>query len=72
MAVKTQIFTVATIDDLVDEKDGQVTVLIASSADYVIGKVEQATITIKDNDDLPTLSIHAEDSHVGEENDDGK
>ena len=63
----TQIFTVETIDDLVDEQDGQVTVLIASSTDYVIDEDVQATITIKDNDDLPTLSIHAENSHVAED-----
>ena len=67
---KTQIFTVETINDLVDEQDGQVTVLIASSTDYVIDEDEQATITIKDNDDLPTLSIHAENSHVVEEGED--
>ena len=67
---KTQIFTVETINDLVDEQDGLVTVLIASSTDYVISEDEQATITIKDNDDLPTLSIHAENSHVVEEGED--
>ena len=63
---KTQIFYVETVDDLVDEPDGLVTALISSTPDYVIGDHEQATITIKDNDDLPTLSISAENSYVEE------
>ncbi len=63
---KTQIFYVATVDDLANEPDGLVTVLLSSTPDYVIGEHEQATITIKDNDDLPTLSISAENSHVKE------
>ena len=63
---KSQIYYVETIDDLVDEQDGQVTAVVKESTDYVIGEQDRATITIKDNDDLPTLSIHAENSYVEE------
>ena len=44
---KSQIFYVETVDDLVDELDGQITVLIVESVDYVIGEQDRATITIK-------------------------
>ena len=64
---KSQIYYIKTIDDLVDEQDGQVTAVVKESTDYDIGEQNRATITVKDNDDLPTLSIHAENSYPEED-----
>ncbi len=43
-------FTVATVDDTVDEADGSVTAALASGTGYTVGSAESATVAVADND----------------------
>ena len=49
-------FTVATVDDAVDEPDGSVTATLTAGADYTVGAAGSATVAVADNDEpLPGI-----------------
>ncbi|MDE0654262.1 MAG: hypothetical protein OXI26_11490 [bacterium] len=57
-------FTVATIDDSVDEDDSDITVRIDSAIGYSVF-IREATVTVAD-DDLPLVAVGAAGSPIGE------
>ena len=50
-------FTIATLDDTADEPDSVVTAMIDAGTGYTPGTPRSATVTVQDNDVLPTVSI---------------
>ena len=59
-------FTVATVDDTIDEADGAVAVRVAASratpADYAVGTRARASVTVRDDDGaaaVPTVTVSA-------------
>ncbi len=52
----TESFTVKTVDDGADEKDGSVVATLAKGAGYSIGSPDSASVAVKDND-IPVVSI---------------
>ncbi len=50
-------FTVTTADDGTDEPDGSVVATLAKGAGYSIGSPDSASVAVKDNDDIPVVSI---------------
>ena len=63
--------SVATIDDEVDEANGDLTVEVVAGAGYTVGNPSSAVVTINDDDDTtpepaPTVTIEAGDSPVTE------
>ena len=58
--------TVRTDNDNVDEPNGSITAAIADRLSYTIGSAGAATITVRDNDDLPLVRINRSVSSVTE------
>ena len=58
--------TLATDDDRTDEPDAVLTLALADSHTYYLSTSRQATVTVRDNDDTPTVSI-ADDAPTVEE-----
>ncbi len=46
-------YTVATVDDNVDESHGTVTITITPGSDYTVGRPASASVTVQDNDEPP-------------------
>ena len=61
----TVTLAVSTEDDSLDEPDGSITARITTGADYTVGSLSTATVTVDDNDipdpDAPVASITATD-----------
>ena len=49
--------TLATDDDEVDEPDAALTLTVTDGADYYPGEASEATVTVEDNDDAPTVTL---------------
>ena len=54
---RTASLYVATEDDAIDEPDGAVTATLAGGAGYDVGNPARATVTVRDNDAPPSLTI---------------
>jgi hypothetical protein len=58
--------TVSVIDDTAVEGDETVVVILASGAGYTVGSPSSATVTIKDDDTPPVVTVVASDPTAGE------
>ena len=62
-------FTVATVNDAVDEPDGTATVTVQAGTGYTVGDPSSGTVTVTDDDItvLPSLSVADETAEEGED-----
>ena len=58
--------TLATDDDNVDEPDAALTLTVTDGADYYPGEASEATVTVEDNDDAPTVTLVLTPASIGE------
>ena len=58
--------SLATDDDDTDEPDAVLTLALADSHAYLPGTPRQATVTVQDNDDTPTVSLVLTPTPIGE------
>jgi uncharacterized protein YjlB len=62
----TTVVTITPVDDLAVEGDETVILTLVADAAYIIGDDDEATVTIVDNDVLPTIEVAASDATATE------
>lgn len=62
----TTTMTVPTIDDTKGKEDGSITVAINPDAAYLVGVPDSASVTVQNNDAIPTITVTTDAQNIAE------